>query len=156
MSSLPASQPSLLLLLGKEELKKTIFFVRHGQSESNVAREAKDPEVNTHPRFTDAKLTPRGIEQASALRGLVNAWGVELVVTSPLTRAIQTALHAFHNIANVPMRADPLVTEYYSHLIECRGRERDLILQEQHLTALPRFADVCLSARDSAVVVGLR
>ena len=123
--------------------KKTIFFIRHGQSESNVAREAKDPHVNTHPRFTDAKLTPLGIKQASALQGLVDKWNVDLVITSPLTRAMQTALHAFHNV-NVPMHADPMVTEYYSNLIECKGREKELILQEEHLTSLPRFSNVCL------------
>ncbi len=121
---------------------KTIYFIRHGQSESNIAREAADPEVNTHPRFTDAKLTERGIRQASALQDIVSTWDVQLVVVSPLTRALQTACHAFHK-TSVPMRADPLVTEYYSHLIECKGREKPEILKEERLRQLRRFSDVC-------------
>ncbi len=110
---------------------------------SNIARFAKDPSVDTNPKYLDARLSDRGMQQAAALNDLVRHWGVELVVTSPLTRAIQTACLAFHNTPT-PIRADPLLTEYFSHLIECRGREVGDILDEPTLRALNKFSDVCL------------
>ena len=127
----------------KGGLEKKIFFIRHGQSESNIARMAKDPKVDTDIRFLDAKLSEHGKKQAAALDTLVEGWGVEFVFTSPLTRAIQTACLAFGK-TKVPIRAEPLVTEYFSHLVECRGRHVDLIRAEEHLLMLPKFTDVCL------------
>lgn len=126
-----------------KEIFKTVYFVRHGQSESNVARAAADPDVDTNPKFLDAKLTEHGRNQASALRNLVSAWNVELVIASPLTRTLQTACLAFHE-HKVPIRAEPLVTEYYSHLVECVGRELSELRNEDALRELPKFRDVCL------------
>jgi glucosyl-3-phosphoglycerate phosphatase len=124
-------------------VEKKIYFIRHGQSESNIARMAKDPKVDTDIRFLDAKLSDHGKKQAAALNTLVDSWGVELVITSPLTRAIQTACLAFGQ-TQLPIRADPLVTEYFAHLVECQGREVDHIRNESHLLSLPKFNDVCL------------
>lgn len=77
---------------------KTIHLIRHAQSEHNArAQIAPDEEVvRLDPAMRDAPLTPLGHAQAQALAAEVSALhDIELIVTSPLTRAIQTMLAAF-------------------------------------------------------------
>jgi broad specificity phosphatase PhoE len=64
-----------------------IYLIRHGEAAHNVQGRPWGPEL------IDAKLTPRGREQAlSELRSAAESLPLELVVVSPLTRAIETAL----------------------------------------------------------------
>ena len=100
---------------------KTIYLIRHGVAEHNV----RDPQTGERPnlfdtKFTDPPLIRQGEVQACVLgeqlrkRGLVantdnenfdnmdvddayNAHNktIELVVSSPLTRCLQTASHIF-------------------------------------------------------------
>jgi len=77
---------------------KRIHFIRHAQSEHNARFEAADNELSVRhdPGLRDAPLTVLGQGQARALQGEVAALrGIELVVVSPLTRAVQTTLAAF-------------------------------------------------------------
>ncbi len=77
---------------------KTIHLIRHAQSEHNArALTAPDEDVLRHdPALRDAPLTPLGEAQARALAAEVEPLqAIELIVTSPLTRAIQTMLIAF-------------------------------------------------------------
>lgn len=62
----------------------------------------------------DAVLTPFGLEQCGALAKLTAGLaGVELLVTSPLRRCVQTALHGFqpHIDRGVPLIALESVRE---------------------------------------------
>ncbi|KAL0697534.1 hypothetical protein Bca4012_053656 [Brassica carinata] len=83
---------------------KTLYLVRHAQGIHNVALEEKggiddigDPHLS--PRLLDAPLSPKGVHQVSEQRkqilelGLLNS--VELVITSPLRRAMETAVGIF-------------------------------------------------------------
>lgn len=70
---------------------KEVHLIRHGESQFNAAFALK----RVDPMIYDAPLTPRGHEQAAALRAEVAALGIETVIVSPLTRAIQTALGIF-------------------------------------------------------------
>ena len=77
---------------------KTIHLIRHAQSEHNARVRAVPDEdtVRYDPAMRDAPLTAIGHAQAQALADDMAALPeVELVVTSPLTRAIQTMTHAF-------------------------------------------------------------
>lgn len=77
---------------------KTIHFIRHAQSAHNarVLEATNEESVRLDPALRDARLTALGEAQAAALRdGIAALQGIELVVTSPLTRAIQTTLAAF-------------------------------------------------------------
>jgi probable phosphoglycerate mutase len=66
------------------EAGTTLIFVRHGESITNAANRIGGQE--------DARLTPRGREQAQRVAEfLVTRERVDLVVTSDLTRAAQTA-----------------------------------------------------------------
>jgi len=87
------------------EVNKTVHFIRHGEGRHNVAqsawREFKNPgepytiDNDATGRYEDAVLTPKGESQARELVGNVDAHQPALIVTSPLRRAVQTALLAF-------------------------------------------------------------
>ncbi|EGD74635.1 hypothetical protein PTSG_05999 [Salpingoeca rosetta] len=116
---------------------KVVYFVRHGQSEANVASD------NNHPDFRDAPLTRIGHEQAMGLQSAVKKWGVQTVYCSPLTRAIQTACIAFAE-EKCPIYAWPVITEFYPDMPECQGRNRQDLKSCLMLSALSRFDDVRL------------
>ncbi|GMH16497.1 hypothetical protein Nepgr_018338 [Nepenthes gracilis] len=77
---------------------KTLHVVRHAQGFHNVAGE-KDHDAYLSYDLLDASLTPLGWEQVDNLRKHVHASGlskkIELVITSPLTRTMQTAVGIF-------------------------------------------------------------
>ena len=68
-----------------------IVCIRHGESTFNAAHRA----TGRDPGHLDARLTERGQAQAEAARERIAAIPFELVVTSPLTRAIQTSAILF-------------------------------------------------------------
>ena len=79
-----------------------IYFIRHGQSEFNAAFNEGDND----PLIFDAPLTDKGRGQAEDARLRVADLGIIHVITSPLTRAIQTALCIFDGIAPIAVGAD--------------------------------------------------
>jgi broad specificity phosphatase PhoE len=88
-------------------LAKTVHLIRHGQSTFNAHMSLH----GVDPMFFDAPLSKRGEEQVSALRSEVSAMPVDLVVTSPFTRAIQTSLGAF-GTRGLPLVIEPLHREH--------------------------------------------
>ena len=68
-----------------------IVCLRHGESTFNAAHRA----TGQDPGHRDARLTERGQGQARAARERLAAVPFELVVTSPLTRAIETSAIVF-------------------------------------------------------------
>ena len=68
-----------------------IVCIRHGESTFNAAHRA----TGRDPGHLDARLTERGQAQARAARERLAQIPFELVVTSPLTRAIQTSAILF-------------------------------------------------------------
>lgn len=78
-----------------------VYFIRHGQSEFNAAYTVGDRD----PMIFDAPLTDEGRRQAQAARALVADLGIRQVITSPLTRAIQTALCIFDGVAPITVVA---------------------------------------------------
>lgn len=88
-------------------MRRTVHLIRHGQSTYNAACAASPW---APPLIYDAPLSPRGENEVTALREQVAELGAELVVTSPLTRAIQTALGAFGG-GPAPILVNALVRE---------------------------------------------
>jgi len=86
---------------------KSILLIRHGQSTFNAHYEA----TGEDPGHIDARLTERGQQQAQETRILLQDEAVDLVITSPLTRAIQTGQTIFGH-RDLPFH------------ITCRHRER--------------------------------
>ncbi|KAJ9705480.1 hypothetical protein PVL29_003497 [Vitis rotundifolia] len=77
---------------------KTLHLVRHAQGIHNVDGD-KNYKAYLSPEFFDAQLTHLGWQQVDNLRKHVHACGlakrVELVITSPLLRTMQTAVGVF-------------------------------------------------------------
>jgi len=78
------------------------MLVRHGQGEHNV---------NKDYSLRDPELTARGRSQAESLRGHVDLACAELLVVSPLTRAIQTAQVVWGERPPLPVVVTPLHSE---------------------------------------------
>jgi broad specificity phosphatase PhoE len=78
-----------------------VYFIRHGQSEFNAVHKPGDRD----PMIFDAPLTDKGRRQAQEAKALVSNLGIKQVITSPLTRAIQTALCIFDDIAPITVAA---------------------------------------------------
>ena len=88
--------------------RKTVTFLRHGVASHNFPG-VRDPDPDRPGRYTDSPLTDYGRAQAAVVcaAGLAvaaaagsgggdgPAWPPELVVVSPLSRCIETALLAF-------------------------------------------------------------
>ncbi|XP_048134828.1 phosphoglycerate mutase-like protein 1 isoform X2 [Rhodamnia argentea] len=89
-----ASRPSLFPL----HRCKTLHLVRHGQGIHNVEGD-KNYKAYMNPVYLDAHLTPLGWQQVDNLRKHVQACGlskkIDLVITSPLLRTLQTAVGVF-------------------------------------------------------------
>lgn len=77
-----------------------IYFVRHGQSEFNAVFRTGDDD----PMIFDAPLTDLGRQQAIEARAEITKLGIRHVITSPLTRAIQTAQLLFPDGVSMEVR----------------------------------------------------
>jgi probable phosphoglycerate mutase len=78
-----------------------IYLVRHGETEWAVSRR--------HTGRTDLALTPRGEEEARALRSRLADVEFDKVVSSPMQRAVRTAELAGYG-SN--LKVSPLLAEY--------------------------------------------
>lgn len=72
-------------------MSKIVHLIRHGQSTFNAHMSL----TGRDPMQFDAPLSPAGHEQVVALRNEMAGRRVDLVVSSPFTRALQTSLGAF-------------------------------------------------------------
>lgn len=83
--------------LDPEKPVKTIYLIRHGQSQGQAAHH-NGMDRHTDPRLRDCGLTKRGESEAANLRKIFTEEeleAIQLVVSSPLTRALHTALLGF-------------------------------------------------------------
>jgi broad specificity phosphatase PhoE len=79
---------------------KVLYLIRHGESQGQVARR-NGLDRKRDPSLMDAGLTQKGWGQATQIPGLLGTKAmssIELVVSSPLTRALHTALVAFQDL----------------------------------------------------------
>jgi len=121
---------------------KRIHFIRHGEGHHNVWRaaefaagrkpHAKRGNIGEVPaELHDPDLTARGRAEATASREAARRTSPELLVTSPVRRAVQTLLLAFEDAvaAGVPIVAHELCREQFQGLDPSiydarRGRRR--------------------------------
>ena len=103
-------------------VRKRVLLIRHGESVANVEG-SRTPKVPDHLRTLDAPLTAQGLRQALSWAELSASWGAEVVLVSPLARAMQTADAVFRDDADIPMELLPAIRERWWQLPECRGRE---------------------------------
>lgn len=81
-------------------------FIRHGQSAFNVHfdRDGSDPGI------ADAPLTPHGVTQARKAAEKLAGQGIATIVSSPYTRALQTA-SVIAEILGLDIIAEPMARE---------------------------------------------
>ena len=113
---------------------KVVYLIRHGESLGQVAGRASR---ETDATLTDCGLTERGQRQAANIRRhLIGAASadeqqIQLVVSSPLTRALQTACLAF----GAPEDTVPILCHYHlremgSMIPENRPRPVEHVLRD--------------------------
>jgi broad specificity phosphatase PhoE len=93
----------LALLELPDQKSKRVILIRHGESEYNVWRKQSLRNGTAlcvcDPLIFDPRLSPRGVQQAVQLRAELEQRGlpeqIELLVCSPLTRALQTCALGF-------------------------------------------------------------
>lgn len=84
----------------------TVHFIRHGQSEFNRVWDVS----GIDPLIRDAPLSPVGHEQVAVARAAALRLQPDVVITSPLTRAVQTTLGLFGG-SDVRIEVSALHTE---------------------------------------------
>ena len=85
-----------------EKTTKQIYFIRHGQSKGNVDRVFQN---------TDDPLSDEGIEQAKIVAHKAQAFNAEIILSSPMIRAYQTA-EAIQSATNLPLEVLDALHEY--------------------------------------------
>lgn len=97
---------------------KIIHFVRHAQGYHNI-----DPSIMKQPAGLDARLTDEGEAQCAQLAQTAAELRPQLIVVSPLTRTMQTALLSFSiqlKQQGVPLVALESVRETVNYLCDAR------------------------------------
>ena len=88
-------------------MPRSVDLIRHGQSTFNAHYEA----TGQDPLHFDARLTELGEQQAMAARDRYRDRDYDIVLASPLTRAIQTA-HGIFGDRNIPIEICVLHREW--------------------------------------------
>ena len=107
-----------------------VLLLRHGQSEANaLKRDVPDP-----------LLTELGQIQAKAWKGAIGRFGAEVVLVSPLRRALQTALLAYDKV-DVPVEVCRHARELWWDEQANTPSSPEAVFALLH--ELPRGNDVC-------------
>jgi glucosyl-3-phosphoglycerate phosphatase len=85
----------------------TMFLIRHGQSEFNVAF----AKTRTDPGIVDPGLTDLGRTQAIAAASQLSERGLVRLIVSPYTRALQTA-SIIAEVLELPIEVQPVLGEH--------------------------------------------
>lgn len=104
-------------------MAKTIHLIRHAQSTFNAAY----AEAATDPFHFDARLSPLGLAQLEKTRDRARQLPCDVVITTPLTRALQTATGLFGGHARIEVEC--LHREWQEHSCDM-GRSPRLLAQE--------------------------
>jgi probable phosphoglycerate mutase len=78
-----------------------ILLVRHGETASNAARIVQTPET---------PLSPRGVQQAERLAARLKSVGISRILSSDLSRALETAQRV-QAATGAPLMLEPLLQE---------------------------------------------
>jgi glucosyl-3-phosphoglycerate phosphatase len=107
-------------------MAKIVHCIRHGQSTFNAHYEIS----KTDPLHFDAPLSEIGHGQVAAAAATVRDFSYELIVTSPLTRALQTTLGLFKDHPSASrIQVECLHREHLANSCDV-GRSPALLLEE--------------------------
>jgi broad specificity phosphatase PhoE len=99
--------------------RKRVCLIRHGESQANTGA------WSNHPDHVDSRLTSRGQSQARQLRlrFATSARTFELIVSSPLSRALETSAIAFADQPLASIVVHPWAAEH-ARLFSDQGRPK--------------------------------
>ena len=98
-----------------------MILLRHGQSEFNLHFSAS----RRDPGIVDARLTDLGRDQALQAATQLAGQGVTRIISSPYTRALQTA-EPLAGLLGIPVMIHPLVRERYAFACDIGTPRADL------------------------------
>ena len=143
--------------------RQTIVFVRHGVARHNLLDDKGNPPNLNDPELFDPPLLLEGKKQAFDAGERLRIWWhttqvgehLEIVITSPLTRCLQTTALAFlpgdlyaKDIPEPTIACMDLVREAYGMSYPDRRRSKDLLMVS-YRHKLCMLDDRCLFRRDS-------
>lgn len=99
-----------------------LYIARHGQTTWNAQ--------NKVCGITDVELTEKGIEQATALARVIVDKKIDLIISSPLKRAIETS-KIVSEICNIPMEIDARLIEQNYGIYEGVDRKEEAFLNNK-------------------------
>lgn len=112
-----------------------IYLIRHGQSTFNAIFDLN----HIDPLHFDARLSRIGIEQVKTTRFAASKLGANLVVTSPLTRALETAIGLF-DPAETPIVINHLLRERLGNSCDV-GRTSSILADEFPMLTFSHLTD---------------
>lgn len=93
-------------------MSKNLYCIRHGLAEHNINYLKYGCKTFYDPKFVDTSLIDEGFKQAVNLgETWLNKKDIELVIVSPLKRALQTATEIFKGLS-VPIISFEMTREY--------------------------------------------
>ena len=110
---------------------KRLFFIRHGEAQHNIAWYKYGEKAYYMKEITDPKLTNTGDSQALHLgNNFTDINNIELVITSPLMRCLQTSTNIFHG-HNIQMIACEEAREFPMGLQYANKRSNKSLLRKE-------------------------
>jgi broad specificity phosphatase PhoE len=106
-----------------------VILLRHGQTIFNIVFGSQ----RVDPGVPDPALTPDGRAQAAAAGESLKAAGISRIVTSPYTRALQTA-DIIVQALGVPVEVEPLIRERSAFACDIGTARSDLTRHWRHLS----------------------
>jgi broad specificity phosphatase PhoE len=111
------------------KMNKNLFLIRHGQAEHNVRFNYIGSAAYNEKQ--DTRLTLIGKQQATTLgKEWDKKYHVDLVIVSPLSRALETASKIFKDM-NIPMICLDSLAEYPQHSELCNKKRNKYELQKE-------------------------
>ena len=92
-------------------MSQCLYLIRHGKALHNELYEIIGVHAFRAPEVIDSPLTSEGHQQALSLSQTIHEKNIDLVLVSPLTRALQTA-HGIFKGTDIPIRCLECLREY--------------------------------------------
>ena len=92
-------------------MSRCLYMIRHGKALHNELYDIIGVHAFRAPEVIDSPLTNVGHQQAQALAETIRDKNIELVLVSPLMRALQTA-HGIFKDTDIPIRSLECLREY--------------------------------------------
>ena len=118
-----------------------VVLIRHGQSAAQATHSRADRRAND---MLDCPITRAGAKQAEGVDYVRRFGRPDLIVVSPLTRALQTACIIFKSVEGIPILAHPACAELDQggNMPENTRRPLAKVRRDPALTSLPLFRSV--------------